>query len=94
MDTSVMWTLGLVMCPRLTASVQKFSSSVDPFSHSISNGLAIPFFFFFWLSVSHPCACRAFACRVLIPKEHLHVRSHVCYSDSWLCPFGVHIKEV
>ena len=29
-----------------------------------------------WLSVSHPCACRAFACRAFIPKERFHVRGH------------------
>ena len=62
MDTSVMWTLGLVMCPRLTASVQKFSSSVDPFSHSVSNGLAIPFFFFFgYPFLIHVLAVRSLA---------------------------------
>ena len=29
------------------------------------------------LSVSHPCACRAFACRAFIPKECFGVRGHI-----------------
>ena len=61
MDTSVMWTLGLVMCPRLQKKLQKFSSSVDPFSHSVSNGLAIPFFFFF----GYPFLIHVLAVRLL-----------------------------
>ena len=30
-----------------------------------------------WLSVSHPCTCRAFACCACIPKERFPVRGHI-----------------
>ena len=47
--------------------------------------LAVPFQTA-WLSVCHPCACRAFACRACIPKERFPVRGHIFLATELLEP--------
>ena len=62
---------------RSTASIQKFSSSVYPLDLIHSNIFVIrsfiqPFhceWLASWLSISHPFACRTFACLAFVRKE-------------------------